>query len=173
MRRPSRPRLRPKAKAQPPPEQPADEYIRFTCSCGAALKIPAWRVDGHGKCPKCKRRLLLSGKIDAKGKGFILPLVLESADRSGQTFMIEPQYRIEDHFKEIEEPQDKIPFTCICSFRMNARPNMVDKRGKCPKCGARLLLVGKKNPRTHRLEIHPLVLEEDEKRSGDTQIVEG
>ena len=95
MRRPSRPRLRPKAKAQPPPEQPADEYIRFTCSCGAALKIPAWRVDGHGKCPKCKRRLLLSGKIDAKGKGFILIFSpkIEEIGLAGEAVWIEPLSR--------------------------------------------------------------------------------
>lgn len=168
MKKPLRPRS--KSKPAPPPPEPPDEYIRFTCSCGAALKIPAWRLDGHGLCPRCKRRLLLSGKVDESGKGFVHPLVLEG-DRNGQTFMIEDQFRIEDHFKEIQDPQDKIAFTCPCGFKMHARLNLVDKRGKCPRCSARLLLVGKRNPRTDQMEIHPLVL--DTERSGDTQVVEG
>jgi hypothetical protein len=105
------------------------------------------------------------------GKIFVLPLVLESGNRSGETFMIEPQYRIEDHFKELEAPQEKIGFECICGAKMFAKPHLVNKRGKCPKCGARLLLVGKKNRQTQRLEIYPRVLEE--KQSGDTQIFEG
>ena len=47
---------------------------------------------------------------------------------------------------------------------------MVDKRGKCPYCQARLLLVGKVNPRTRKLEIHPLVVESP--RSGDTMVID-
>jgi hypothetical protein len=166
MRKPTRPRAKP-AKAPPPP--PPDEYVRFACPCGAALKIPAWRMDGHGLCPRCKRRLLLAGKADSKGNSVVKPLLLEG-DRNGQTFMIEDQFRIEDHFKEIPEPQDKIAFHCPCGFKLHARPILVDKRGKCPTCGSRLLLVGKKNPRTQKLEIHPLVV--DEAPSGDTQLFE-
>ena len=171
MKRHARPR--PKAAKPPPPptSPPSDpDYIRFTCLCGAALKIPAWRVDGHGVCPKCKRRLLLTGKAGTQGGSYVHPLLLEG-EKSGQTFMIEDQYRIEDHFREIPETQEKIGFHCPCGFRLHARPSMVDKRGKCPQCGARLLLVGKKNPRTELLEIHPLVV--DEAPSGDTQLFEG
>lgn len=166
MRKPVKSKLR---AAKPAPAPPADEYIRFACPCGAALKIPEWRLDGHGVCPKCKRRLLLSGKETRKGGAQVSPLVLEG-DRSGQTFMIEPQYRIEDHFKEIPDAQDKIAFHCPCGFKLHARLSMVDKRGKCPDCGARLLLVGKKNARSGMMEIHPLVV--DEAPSGDTRLVD-
>jgi hypothetical protein len=168
MKKPARPKPKAPKPAAPPP--PDDDYIRFACPCGAALKIPAWRVDGHGLCPKCKRRLLLTGKAGTQGKSFVNPLLLEG-DKTGQTFMIEDQFRIEDHFKEIPETQEKIAFHCPCGFKLHARPSMVDKRGKCPQCGSRLLLVGKKNARTQLLEIHPLVV--DEASSGDTQLFEG
>jgi DNA-directed RNA polymerase subunit RPC12/RpoP len=106
------------------------------------------------------------------GKSAVNPLLLaQEDDKSGQPFMIEDQFRIEDHFREITDPQEKIAFHCPCGFKLHARPTMVDKRGKCPQCSARLLLVGKKNPRSQLLEIHPLVV--DEAPSGDTQLFEG
>lgn len=170
--RPKRPAPKPAAPPPPPPQAADPDYLRFTCPCGAALKIPAWRVDGHGVCPRCKRRLLLTGRSDTTGKSTVNPLLLGGEEeKSGQTFMIEDQFRIEDHFREIPDPQEKIAFHCPCGFKLHARPAMVDKRGKCPQCSARLLLVGKKNPRTQLLEIHPLVV--DEAPSGDTQVFEG
>lgn len=165
MRKPLKHRPKLTKPAAPPPAPPSDDYLRFVCPCGAALKIPAWRVDQHGLCPKCKRRLLLT----AQGSSSVKPIPLDG-DRNGSTFMIEDQYRIEDHFKEIPQAQDKIGFHCPCGFKLHARPSLVDKRGKCPECGARLLLVGKRNARTQLLEIHPLVV--DEASSGDTQLVE-
>src|SRR5205814_5404245 len=78
-------------------------------------------------------------------------------------------YRIEDHFQEMPEVPAKLAFKCPCGRRLVARPNNVDKRGKCPWCQARLLLVGKVNPRTKKLEIHPLVVESP--RSGDTMVI--
>jgi DNA-directed RNA polymerase subunit RPC12/RpoP len=79
-------------------------------------------------------------------------------------------YRIEDHFQEIAPSQAKISFKCPCGRKLVAKPAMADKRGKCPWCQARLLLVGKVNPRTRLLEIHPIVLEAQ--RSGDTMMIE-
>jgi DNA-directed RNA polymerase subunit RPC12/RpoP len=97
-------------------------------------------------------------------------MVMEDADpHSGGTFMMD-EFRIEDHFKEIVEPPAKISFGCPCGRRLAAAPRMVDKRGKCPHCGARLLLVGKTHPRTGKLEIHPLVL--DDAGTGDTMMIE-
>jgi DNA-directed RNA polymerase subunit RPC12/RpoP len=139
--------------------------VRFSCPCGAQLKIPAWQVDGHGICPRCRRRLLLTGKADARGQVQIHPLVLGEHEKSGRTFMIE------DHFREMPEAQDKIAFHCPCGRKLFARPAMLDRRGKCPECNARLLLVGKTNARTQKLEIHPLVL--DEAGTGDTMVIEG
>src|SRR5215470_8920783 len=140
MKRHARPRLKRKAKPGPPPAPPQDDHIRFFCSCGAPLKIAIAQINGHGKCPRCKHRLLLRGKVDSRGKTFVLPFVLEDDKSSGQTFMIEPIYRIEEHFREIKAPPDKLGFDCICGSRIFASSAMVGKRGKCPKCGARLLL---------------------------------
>src|SRR5436190_19970075 len=105
MKKQGRPKPKPKSKAATVPRDSDDDRIRFTCPCGAALKIPAWRLDGHGVCPRCKRRLLLAGKSDEKGQGFVRPLLLEG-EKNGQTFVIEDQFRIEDHSKEIPEPVD-------------------------------------------------------------------
>jgi membrane associated rhomboid family serine protease len=59
----------PKTVSFDPPEQPQpekiplkpqitkDEFIRFTCSCGKRLKIPAKFAGKTGKCPQCNSRL--------------------------------------------------------------------------------------------------------------------
>jgi len=57
----------PKTISLDPPEQPQtipleaqtpkDEFIRFACSCGKRLKMPAKYAGKTGKCPKCNGRL--------------------------------------------------------------------------------------------------------------------
>ena len=57
----------PKTISFDPPEQPQtipletqtpkDEFIRFACSCGKRLKMPAKYAGKTGKCPKCNGRL--------------------------------------------------------------------------------------------------------------------
>ena len=39
------------------PQIPKDEFIRFACSCGKRLKMPAKYAGKTGKCPKCNGRL--------------------------------------------------------------------------------------------------------------------
>jgi hypothetical protein len=198
--------LRTKPVAPPPP---VGEKVRFVCPCGAGLRVPVSRVNGHGRCPVCVQRLLLSGTKDRQGRWHLEAVSLGDTDSSGQTFIIEgppppsvrkaivvkpatskvpvrtsvtttgtkvttktstgKSYRIEDHFQEIAEVPEKMAFKCPCGRRLVARPSNVDKRGKCPWCQARLLLVGKVNPRTKKLEIHPLVVESP--RSGDTMVI--
>ncbi len=188
----------------------AGEKVRFTCPCGAALRVPVARVNGHGRCPVCVQRLLLTGTKDRQGRWHLEAIYLGNTDSSGSTFIIEGpppptmkkpvvvktaavkaptkrittvpgktatkipagtgSYRIEDHFQEMAEVPEKLAFKCPCGRRLVSRPNMVDKRGKCPYCQARLLLVGKVNPRTRKLEIHPLVVETP--RSGDTVVID-
>jgi len=192
----------------PPPA--AGEKVRFTCPCGTALRVPVSRVNGHGRCPVCVQRLLLTGTKDRQGRWHLEAIYLGNTDSSGQTFIIEGpppptikkatviktpavktatkrittvpgktatkvpaatgSYRIEDHFQEMAEIPEKLAFKCPCGRRLVSRPAMVDKRGKCPYCQARLLLVGKVNPRTRKLEIHPLVVESP--RSGDTIVID-
>lgn len=196
--------VRTRAVAAPPPP-PAGEKVRFTCPCGAGLRVPVSRVNGHGRCPVCVQRLLLTGTKDRQGRWHLEAIYLGNSDSSGQTFIIEGpppptarkpivvkpatkrmtapatrtatkvpaatgNYRIEDHFQEMAEVPEKLPFKCPCGRRLVSRPTMVDKRGKCPYCQARLLLVGKVNPRTRKLEIHPLVVESP--RSGDTIVID-
>lgn len=185
------------------PAPAAVEKVRFTCPCGAALRVPVARVNGHGRCPVCVQRLLLTGTKDRQGRWHLEAVYLGNTDSSGSTFIIEGpppptvkkpivvkpatrapmkttkapavkapaagNYRIEDHFQEMAEIPEKLPFKCPCGRRLVSRPNMVDKRGKCPYCQARLLLVGKVNPKTRKLEIHPLVVESP--RSGDTMVL--
>ncbi|HLY07713.1 MAG TPA: hypothetical protein VKW04_00280 [Planctomycetota bacterium] len=186
----------------PPPA--VGEKVRFVCPCGAALRVPVARVNGHGRCPVCVQRLLLTGTKDRQGRWHLEAIYLGNTDSSGSTFIIEGpppstvkkpvvvkaapsrvppktvkaatvkapaagSYRIEDHFQEMAEIPEKLPFKCPCGRRLVTRPSMIDKRGKCPHCQARLLLVGKVNPRTRKLEIHPLVVESP--RSGDTMVL--
>ena len=198
-----------KTKAVAPAAPAAGEKVRFTCPCGAGLRVPVSRVNGHGRCPVCVQRLLLTGNKDRQGRWHLEAVYLGDSDASGSTFIIEgpppatvrkaivvkpatskipvktsvtttgtkvmtrtasgKSYRIEDHFQEIAEVPEKLPFKCPCGRRLVARPSNVDKRGKCPWCQARLLLVGKVNPRTRKLEIHPLVVESP--RSGDTMVI--
>jgi hypothetical protein len=57
----------PKTISLDPPEQqetkplehqtPKDEFIRFACSCGKRLKMPAKYAGKAGKCPQCNARL--------------------------------------------------------------------------------------------------------------------
>jgi hypothetical protein len=194
-----------RTKVAAPPPSAASEKVRFVCPCGAGLRVPVARVNGHGRCPVCVQRLLLTGKKDRQGRWHLEAIYLGDTDSSGSTFIIEgpppptvrkaivvkpptkappakpaakptskapagKSYRIEDHFQEIAEIPDKLPFKCPCGRRLVSRPAMVDKRGKCPWCQARLLLVGKVNPRTRKLEIHPLVVEAP--RSGDTMVLQ-
>jgi len=197
-----------KTKAVAPPPPAAGEKVRFVCPCGAGLRVPVSRVNGHGRCPVCVQRLLLTGTKDRQGRWHLEAVYLGDSDSSGSTFIIEgpppptvkraivvkpatkvpittsvtttgtkvmtktasgKSYRIEDHFQEIAEVPEKLPFKCPCGRRLVARPSNVDKRGKCPWCQARLLLVGKVNPKTRKLEIHPLVVESP--RSGDTMVI--
>ena len=39
------------------PQTPKDGFIRFTCSCGKRLKMPAKYAGKTGKCPQCNGRL--------------------------------------------------------------------------------------------------------------------
>lgn len=152
-------------RARPRLSRPAPEItVTCRCPCGAPLVIPVRLVDRHGLCPRCRRRLLFTGKTDVHGRLSIQPLALAEGTPSGKTFLIE------DHFQEVAPLPEKIPFQCPCGMKLVARPGMVDRRGKCPQCGARLLLVGKLNPRTRRTEIHPLV--QDDPRTGDTFMFE-
>jgi len=164
MRRPP-PRSRPK-----PAPAPAD-VVRFTCPCGAALKIPVDRVGGHGICPKCRRRLQLGSRAKSGDTRKIRPRELgEKDDHSGKTFILEEPFRIEDHFKEITGPAPRLPFRCPCGRKLATSAANVDKKARCPHCGARLLLVGKSHPRSGKLEIHPLALEVP--ASGDTMVLD-
>jgi DNA-directed RNA polymerase subunit RPC12/RpoP len=155
-----------------PAATPSPDVIRFSCPCGAALKIPAERAGGHGVCPKCRRRLQLGRP---KSTRFRPRELGAEEDHSGKTFLLEEPFRIEDHFKEIAPPPPppprsaaRLPFRCPCGRKLATSAANIDKKARCPHCGARLLLVGK----TFRgkLEIHPLALEVPS--SGDTMILD-
>ncbi|MHC4478955.1 MAG: rhomboid family intramembrane serine protease [Planctomycetota bacterium] len=55
------------AKAQPkktsaPTPKPADDLIRFTCSCGKRVKVPVTFAGKTGRCPKCSTPLKIPEK---------------------------------------------------------------------------------------------------------------
>src|SRR5688500_3797546 len=102
---------RPTPRSRPAPAPAPADLIRFSCPCGAALKIPVDRVGGHGICPKCRRRLQLGSRAKSGDTRKIRPRELgEKDDHSGKTFILEEPFRIEDHFKEIAAPPARLPF---------------------------------------------------------------
>ena len=44
------------------PQKPKDDFIRFACSCGKRLKMPAKYAGKTGKCPQCNARLKIPEK---------------------------------------------------------------------------------------------------------------
>ena len=44
------------------PQKPKDEFIRFACSCGKRVKMPAKYAGKTGKCPQCNARLKIPEK---------------------------------------------------------------------------------------------------------------
>src|SRR6187455_3351684 len=78
--------VRTRAAAAP---APATEKVRFTCPCGTALRVPVTRVNGHGRCPVCVQRLLLTGTKDRQGRWHLEAVYLGDSDASGSTFIIE------------------------------------------------------------------------------------
>src|SRR6185503_10392979 len=78
-----------KTKAVAPAPSAAGEKVRFTCPCGAGLKVPVSRVNGHGRCPVCVQRLLLTGTKDRQGRWHLEAVYLGDSDASGSTFIIE------------------------------------------------------------------------------------
>src|SRR5690349_8964931 len=119
---------RPAPRPSPAPAASAD-FVRFSCPCGAALRIPAARVGGHGLCPRCKRRLLLGSR---PGQTRVRPKELGESDPSGKTFVIDEPFRIEDHFKEIQAPPPRVGFVCPCGKKLATSGANVDKRARCP-----------------------------------------
>jgi len=73
----------------PSPASSTVEKVRFTCPCGAGLRVPVSRVNGHGRCPVCVQRLLLTGTKDRQGRWHLEASYLGDSDSSGQTFIIE------------------------------------------------------------------------------------
>jgi len=51
----SRVRIRRRSPEAPEPIGSGDDYIRFNCSCGRRLKVPAASPPSYGKCPDCGR----------------------------------------------------------------------------------------------------------------------
>src|SRR5689334_11168025 len=78
-----------KTKAVPAAASSAGEKVRFICPCGAGLRVPVSRVNGHGRCPVCVQRLLLTGTKDRQGRWHLEAVYLGDTDSSGQTFIIE------------------------------------------------------------------------------------
>ena len=44
------------------PEEPEEEFIRFTCSCGKGVKVAVQYAGRTGQCPRCKKRVRIPEK---------------------------------------------------------------------------------------------------------------
>jgi len=43
-------------------EEPEEEFIRFSCTCGKRLKMPEEYAGKSGKCPNCKKQIQVPEK---------------------------------------------------------------------------------------------------------------
>jgi len=95
--------------ASPSSASSAVEKVRFTCPCGAGLRVPVSRVNGHGRCPVCVQRLLLTGAKDRQGRWHLEASYLGDSDSSGQTFIIEGPPPATVRKAIVVKPATKVP----------------------------------------------------------------
>jgi len=94
------------------PEKPVEEFIRFMCSCGKRLKVPAAFVGKIARCPQCQKRLTIPGKR---------PAAPEAAPPQAQ------------------KPKEQfIRFVCPCGKRIKVPTKFAGKSGRCPRCQSQL-----------------------------------
>lgn len=94
-----------------------EQFIRFTCSCGKRIKVPAKYAGKTGKCPACKRQLTIP----------------EQSASGSKTTSPEP----------VKGPKQFIRFTCSCGKRLKVPASLAGRTGKCPNCKRRIQIQGR------------------------------
>ena len=85
-----------------------EESIRFTCSCGKKVKVPAKYAGKTERCPGCGSQVRISEKSGSERETTSL---------------------------ESEKPKEKfIRFSCTCGKRLKMPEEYAGNKGKCPNC---------------------------------------
>lgn len=165
---------RAKGESAPKPPEGPRKY-ELSCLCGQLLRLPEEQDEMRCACPVCKRRFILALTED-QGRKIACPMYLEDTERTGQTFIAEapgavsaararPKGGMDDALGP-PPPSDLVCVCPSCSTKMRVKKAFFDKRAKCPKCPARLLLTVVYDPaaKTHAIQ----ALRVTDAPSGDT-----
>jgi len=161
------------ASAAPPPA-----VHEMACLCGQLLRVKGTLDDTRCGCPACGRKFLATFAPDpTTGKEILCPVYLgDSKEAAGDTFIVEAAPKSPtapagggalDEALE-PNPPPNLSFTCPCGLKLSARKELYDKRAKCPKCGARMLLSLSYDSQEKRFTLN--VVRITDAPSGDTWI---
>lgn len=106
-----KPKAEPEAIPQKP-EQPSEEFIRLTCSCGKPIKVPAKYAGKTGVCPRCKSKVEIP----------------EGPATEAAAVSLHPT----------KPEQQFICFRCQCGQTIKVAREHAGKIGRCPKCSMRV-----------------------------------
>lgn len=159
-----------KPKAPPPPA-----VVEMACICGQLLRLKADTDDEKRcACPVCLRKFLMTF-IEEKGRLIASPVYLDDTMSTGETHLAEAPGAVSrapkgkgvvDDALGASPPDDLVCVCPQCSTKMRVKKTFYDKRAKCPKCPARLLLTVVYDPTTKVHSIQPLRV--TDAPSGDT-----
>jgi len=93
-------------------DKPSEEFIRFKCSCGKRLKVPAGFAGRSVRCRQCQRRLTIPKKCPS----------------GPETIPAEPQ----------KAKEQLIRFVCSCGKQIKVPAKFAGKSGRCPRCQSQL-----------------------------------
>jgi hypothetical protein len=164
--------LPPKAPAAPP--RPV--LYELSCLCGQLLRLPEEQDEMRCSCPSCKRRFILALTED-QGRKIACPMYLEDNNSTGETFVAEARGAVSRASKKPKggmddalgppPPKDLVCVCPGCSSKMRVDQALFDKRAKCPRCPARILLTVIYDPTLKAHSIQPLRI--TDAPSGDTK----
>ena len=131
---------------RPPGRKSPDElrmnaFVEVRCLCGQLHTFLRDKVIeglgvGRWKCAGCKRRFIIAcaPRSDGQAETF-WPVFLENVPSTGST--------VEDgtSLDEGPPPSEQTPFRCRCSCRLVARPSLLGKRLRCPRCESTLVVI--------------------------------
>lgn len=165
---------RAKGESAPKPPEGPKKY-ELSCLCGQLLLLPEEQDEMRCACPVCKRRFILALTED-QGRKIACPMYLEDTNRTGQTFIAEVRGAVSRGSKgkggmdDALGPPPPPELVCVCpgcSTRMKVARAFYDKRAKCPRCPARLLLTVIYDPAAKKHSIQALRV--TDAPSGDTK----
>ena len=165
----------------PPSKKPAAPagpvLYELSCMCGQLLRLPEEMDEMRCSCPACKRRFILALTED-QGRKIACPMYLEDTNRTGETFVAEARGVVSRAPRKAKGGMDDAlgppppPFLACacpgCASLMKVSQALYDRRAKCPKCPARILLTVVYDPTSPSpFSIQPLRI--TDASSGDTK----